>query len=117
MFQHLRLPAKLALLVTLAALPLLLFAGLWLARQSDAIRMAHNEHDGAQVAADMLELATATQALHGQSQLLLAGRADARAPRDAARQHLTQALARSTAALAERPYWALDAEGQRWLVR
>jgi methyl-accepting chemotaxis protein len=113
MFQRLNLPARLALLFALAAMPLLLFASLWLRDQSEAIRTAHEEHNGALLAASLLDLATATQTLHGQTDLLLSGRADAGVLQNAARQQLTQAVTRAAAALAERPDWELNADWQR----
>jgi methyl-accepting chemotaxis protein len=113
MFQRLKLPAKLALLVALMALPLVLFAGTWLRNQSEALRTTQNQHHGALLAAHLLDLAVATQAHLGQTDLLLSGQTDARALRDGARQQMTQALSDSAAALAERPDWALEADWQR----
>ncbi|RZS46738.1 methyl-accepting chemotaxis protein [Sphaerotilus mobilis] len=113
MFQRLTLPHKLALLVVLAALPLLLFGGLWLHGQAEAIRTVRNEQAGADVAASLLAISTATHSHLDQSPSWRAGRSDAAAARDSAGQEISRAAARSVAALAQRPAWALTTEGQR----
>ena len=111
MFQHLKLSAKLTLLVALAAIPLLVFAGLWVRDQTDAIRTAHNEHDGALVAGSLMDLARATEAFQAQTELPAAGEGgSAAAPPAAAREPLQQAMARSAALLAERSDWGLAGE-------
>ncbi|MBQ0957658.1 HAMP domain-containing protein [Ideonella sp. 4Y11] len=91
--RQLRLPAKMALIVALIAVPLLILIARTLLDTGRELAVARNEAQGARVVTALLDVAVLTQKHRGQTNLAMSGNASAESALQATRADLTKALA------------------------
>ncbi|MBQ0942162.1 HAMP domain-containing protein [Ideonella sp. 4Y16] len=105
--RQLRLPAKMALIVALIAVPLMILIGRTLLDTGRALAVARNEAQGARVVAALLDVAVATQKHRGQTNLAMGGNAQAEQALQATRAELAKGLAAMKEEQAALQAWGL----------
>ena len=112
LMRRLRLPAKMALLVALVALPLLLLLVFALKETNDRLQVARNELAGARVVSALIDVAVSTQKHRGQTNMAMSGNAQAEQALTATREAWRRGLAAVDAEQAMIGQWGLDKDWQ-----
>lgn len=110
MMRRLRLPTKLSLLALVLFMPLVVISLLLTQRLNGAIAFTQAELDGSLLVKRASALIVEVQKHRGQTNMLIAGDAQARSALDATRTRLREAQTQLEQAMAERPDFALQSD-------
>lgn len=110
LMRQLRLPVKLGALALVLLVPMVVISVLLTQRLNASITFTQAELDGVSVVEKVNHLIVAVQKHRGQTQMLVAGDANARTQLDATRKEVQAAATEVDEALAVRPDFGLDAD-------